>query len=407
MLHSPLSMGGTTPIYLDANATEPLRPAARDALLDGLSIEGNPSSVHAAGRKARSLLEQARRSLAGAFGREADCCVFTSGGTEADTLAVHAFGKHAGRRILIGATEHDAVRRVAPHAGVIPVNEQGVIDCSALEALLVEAQKAGETALVCVMAANNETGVYAPLEDIATLCRQYEAFLHIDAVQAAGRMPMPGQSCAEWDYFSKALEGGFLKEASLAVSAHKMGGPKGSGALLLPEDKPLMPLLPGGGQERGRRGGTPALAAHMGMVAALQESQKQDWVAIAALRDQLQDVLVAAGAELVGGKVARLPNTLNVILPGVASQMQLMMLDIAGFCVSAGSACSSGKVARSHVLEAMGLGERAGQALRVSLPWNVTKESVEAFGNAYIDMVKHFSERGLVKAPQVCAQREV
>lgn len=382
-----------SPVYLDANATEPLRPAAREAVLAGLEQIGNPASVHAAGRKARIMLEEARKQVAVAFGREADCCIFTSGGTEADTLALHGFGRMEGRTIFIGATEHDAIRKAAPDAALIPVDGQGVIDCTLLEEMLAthtagSGDKPGP--LVCVMAANNETGVYAPLRDVAALCRRYGAFLHVDAVQAAGRM-------WEQDEFSQALKDGSLARASLALSAHKMGGPKGAGALLLPEDRPLSPLLPGGGQERGRRGGTPALALHRGMAVAFEESQKQDWAMLEALRDELESVMVQAGAIIMGHGVARLPNTVSAVLPGVTAQMQLMALDIEGYCVSAGSACSSGKVTRSHVLEAMGQGEGAGQAIRVSLPWNVRATDVRAFGEAYVRMAQRFAERGLLR----------
>lgn len=376
------------PVYLDANATEPLRPAAREAMLAGLDQTGNPASVHAAGRRTRIMLEEARRTVAASFGREADSCVFTSGGTEADTLALHGFARAEGRPVLIGATEHDAIRRAVPEAGIIPVDGQGVIDCAALEEMLA----AHEAPLVCIMAANNETGVHAPLREIAALCRHHGAFLHVDAVQAAGRMQ--GQ-----DAFSLALKDGSLAGASLALSAHKMGGPKGAGALLLPEDRPLSPLLPGGGQERGRRGGTPALASHMGMAAALEESRKQDWSVLEALRDELEAVMIQAGAIIMGRDVARLPNTVSAVLPGVAAQMQLMALDIEGYCVSAGSACSSGKVARSHVLEAMGQGEAAGQAIRISLPWNVEASDARTFGQAYALMAQRFAERGVLERP--------
>ncbi|MCX5620397.1 cysteine desulfurase family protein [Bombella pollinis] len=387
MLHAPPSQHN--PLYLDANATEPLRPIAQQALNEGLAQLGNPASVHTAGRKARVMLEQARKQLAGTFGREADSFVFTSGGTEANTLAVHGFGHAIGRPILIGATEHDAIRKAAPGACVIPVDQNGLIECAALETQLAShAAEAG--ALVCIMAANNETGVYAPLEDIAALCRQYGAHLHIDAVQAAGRM-------SGTDPFSQAVASGALVGASLALSAHKMGGVMGAGALLLPEDRPLPPLLPGGGQERGRRGGTPALAAHLSMAAALVESQQQEWSRLQILRDELEAICCHAGAVIMGRDVPRLPNTVSALLPGVAAQMQLMALDIEGYCVSAGSACSSGKVARSHVLEAMGQGEGAGQAIRISLPWNVQAEHVRAFGQAYSRMAQRFAERGLLQ----------
>lgn len=360
-------------IYLDANATEPLRFQAREAVLRGLDQVGNPASVHHDGRQARALLEGCRKQITRFLARDADCCVFTSGGTEADTLAVHAFGHAQGRRVLIGATEHDAIRKAAPEATIIPVDERGLIRLDILAQLLEE----GGPALVCVMAANNETGVCAPLGVIAALCREHGALLHVDAVQSAARLP---------------FDVSVLAGASVALSGHKMGGPKGAGALVLAEDAPLSPLLPGGGQERGRRGGTPALPAIMGMTAALEASQAQDWAPIAAWRDALAEVVQQAGGLCVSADVPRLPNTLSVVLPGVAAQTQLMMLDLEGFCVSAGSACSSGKVASSHVLQAMGLGDRAGQALRISLPWNVEEAQVQAFGEAYGRMAQRLKK---------------
>ncbi|MBS1071535.1 aminotransferase class V-fold PLP-dependent enzyme [Gluconobacter cerinus] len=359
----------SAPTYLDANATEPLRPAAREAVLSGLLLSGNPSSVHAEGREARRCLEDARSRISAGFGRISGTCVFTSGGTEADAMAIHAFGQ--GRRILIGATEHDAVRKAAPNADVIPVNDQGILDLETLRQRLAD----GAPTLVCVMAANNETGVLSPLEDVAALCRDSGAHLHVDAVQSAGRLP-----------FS-------LTECSVALSGHKMGGPKGAGALLLPRDEPIDALMVGGGQERGRRGGTQPLPAILGMAAAFDEAQAQDWSAIEALREHVEQVAMAAGARVAGGQIARLPNTSCLILDGVAAQVQLMTLDLEGFCVSAGSACSSGKVAASHVLTAMGETTGASQAIRVSLPWNVRAEQVDAFCDAYERMARRLSKR--------------
>ncbi|TPW36260.1 cysteine desulfurase family protein [Oecophyllibacter saccharovorans] len=389
---TPPSSNSAKPVYLDANATEPLRPSARAALLKGLEMEGNPASVHAPGRQARALLEEARTRLAQAFGREADSVVFTSGGTEADSLAVHALGAVHGRRVILGATEHAALHGAARAEKVpteiLPVDRAGRPDPARLREML----GGGPPALVCVMAANNETGVVSPLAEIAAICREAGAQLHVDAVQAAGRLP--------WG--SRDWNADVLREASLAVSGHKMGGIMGAGALILPHDRPLMPLLPGGGQERGRRGGTPALPALLAMVAALAESRAQDWQEIAGMRDELQARAVAAGALVAGvsseegageATTERLPNTLSLILPGVSGQTQLMLLDLAGFAVSAGSACSSGKVTSSPVLEAMGYGAQAGQAIRVSLPWNVKPGEVLAFGQAYVEMAQRLRAR--------------
>jgi cysteine desulfurase len=224
--------------YLDANATEPLRPEARAAVIASLDIAGNPSSVHASGRAARLVLEQAREDIAARFGARPAQIVFTSGGTEADALAVHALGQ--GRRLLIGATEHDAVRAAAPDATIVPVDGRGVADLVALERLL-----AAGPALLCLMLANNETGVIQPVAEAASLCRAHGAWLHVDAVQAGGRM---------------AVDFVRLGATSLAISSHKLGGPSGAGALLLDDAVGIRPLITGGGQERGWRGGTPPVA---------------------------------------------------------------------------------------------------------------------------------------------------
>ena len=343
-------------IYLDANATEPLRPQARAALLAALELCGNPSSVHGAGRRARRVMEDARAGLIARFG--AADLVFTSGGTEADALAIHGLGQ--GRRVLIGATEHDAVRSAGAVA-VIPVDRAGVVELAALAAMLD-----GSPALVCVMLANNETGTIQPIAAVAALCRQAGALLHVDAVQAAGRMP---------------VDMAVLGADSMAVSSHKIGGPAGVGALLLAPDVVLRAVMTGGGQEKGRRGGTPPVATIAGFAAAASAAVPE----LAAWRDAIEAASVAAGAVVLGG-ATRLGNTACLALPGVAAQTQLIALDLAGVRVSAGSACSSGKVARSHVLEAMGVGALAGEAIRVSLPWNARASDVEGFARAYAAM---------------------
>lgn len=362
------------PVYLDANATEILRPEARESVIKGLDLFGNPSSVHFYGRQARQALEESRKIIASFFEREAGCCVFTSGATEADMLALHAFGFSEKRRILVGATEHDAILQGAPEAIRLPVDKNGLLKLDILHDYLRD----GVPSLVCVMAANNETGILSPLGEVSSLCRKYEAFLHIDAVQVMGRMTLAPE----------VYEG-----ASIALSGHKFGGPKGVGALLLPQDSPLNPLIPGGGQERGRRGGTPALAAIMGMSAALVASSQQDWTSIKHLTDRLECLIEESGGRSINKGLERLPQTISAILPGIAAQTQLMNLDLAGFCVSAGSACSSGKVSASHVLQAMGYEEEAGQAIRISLPWNVQGQSIEKFGEVYHEMAKRLLKK--------------
>jgi cysteine desulfurase len=357
--------------YLDANATQPLRPAARDAILAAFAVIGNPSSVHQSGRRVRRIMEDAREAIARRFGGQPQDLVFTSGGTEADATAVHAMSR--GRRLLISAIEHDAVRSAvtdaarsaAADAVTMPVHPDGVIDLQALEQQLSD----GVASLVCLMLANNETGVIQPVAEAAMICRRHGAVLHVDAIQAAGRIPV-------------RLD--LLGAHSLAISSHKLGGPAGVGALLLAPDAPFAePLIGGGGQERGRRGGTPAVALIAGFAAAAQASETDDLLHLANLRDTAERAAVACGAVVCGDPNRRLPNTTCIALPGAAAGVQVIALDLEKIAISAGSACSSGKVQTSHVLHAMGLGALAGQAIRVSLPWNVTRADIDAFATAY------------------------
>lgn len=324
---------------------------------------GNPSSIHRSGRGVRAIMEDAREVIADRFGGRPQDLVFTSGGTEADATAIRALA--GDRRLIICAIEHDAVRSAAAGAITFPVHADGAADLGALEALLAD----GVASLVCLMLANNETGVIQPVERAAVICRRYGAVLHVDAVQAAGRMPVRLDS---------------LGAHSLAISSHKLGGPAGAGALLLaPEVSFITPLIAGGGQERGRRGGTPAVALIAGFAAAVQASHSDDLAALAGLRDLAERAAVACGAVACGDAACRLPNTTCIALPGVAANVQVIALDLEKIAVSAGAACSSGKVQASHVLRAMGLGALAGEAIRVSLPWNVATADIDAFAAAY------------------------
>ncbi len=353
-------------LYCDANATEPLRPAARAAVLAALDAGGNPSAVHGTGRAARRRLEEAREAIAARFGARVGDVVFTAGGTEANALAVHGLGR--GRRVLVGATEHPAVLAAAgPAAGMVPVLPDGQADLAALERML----GAGPPALVCLMAANNETGVIHPIAEAASLCRAHGALLHMDAVQAAGRIPLP-EGADSW-----------------AISGHKLGGPPGAGALLLRPGLDLPALIAGGGQERGRRGGTEPLPAIAGMAAA--EPAPGEAGRLAELRHRIE-AGVAGEAVIAGAGAPRLPNTSCIILPGIAAETQVIALDLAGVRVSAGAACSSGKVARSPVLAAMGLGALAGCGIRVSLPWNAPEDAAERFLEAWSAMRRRLSQ---------------
>lgn len=349
--------------YLDANASEPLRPGSHAAMLAAMELGGNPSSVHGAGRALRRVLDGARHTIASAYGVADDDIVFTSGGTEANALAIT--GLRGTRRVIVGATEHDAVRQAAPDAAVVPVDRYGVVDLDALDRMLRDGP-----ALVCLMAANNETGTLQPIAAAAALCRAHGGLLHVDAVQARAAFDVPAMGAH-----------------SVALSAHKMGGPHGAGALLLQGVDPV-PTMRGGGQERGRRGGTPAVAALAGFAAAVGCV----WPDLRPWRDQIEAIMTHAGAIVFGG-ADRLQNTVCAALPGVRAEAQVIALDLAGVQVSAGAACSSGTMADSHVLRAMGAAVLAGQAIRVSLPWNATAADVAAFGAGYAAMVRRVAAR--------------
>ncbi len=352
-----------SPVYLDYNATAPLRPAAADAMARAQRLTGNPSSVHSFGRQARAAVETAREQVAALAGAKPAQVVFTSGGTEANNLAVACSG---GARILVSTIEHDSILSAAPTAERIPVTADGIADLAALEKLL---QSDSRPALVCVMVANNETGVIQPLAEVVAIAHRAGALVHGDAVQAAGKLPL--------DFAALGVD-------LMSLSAHKFGGPKGAGALIVADAVPFTAQLRGGGQERGRRAGTENVAAIAGFGAAAVAVRRDlpDLEAIAAMRDWLERDVGAdvPATRIVGAGAQRLANTSCLALPGVGAETLVMALDLAGVAVSAGSACSSGKVRPSHVLTAMGLGpEIAGSAIRVSLGWASTGADVERF----------------------------
>jgi cysteine desulfurase len=348
------SMSQSTSVYLDYNATAPLRPQARVAMVGALDAVGNASSVHGPGRAAKARLEAARVALAAAVGAQAQQLIFTSGGTEANMLALRLAGDLP---VAVSAIEHDCVLANAPHAVRIPVLRSGVVDMAALAAML------DAPMFVSVMAANNESGVLQPIDQIALLVRQSGGVLHVDAVQALGKIDLSG--CPA-DYIS--------------LSAHKMGGPQGVGALVIKTGIAPQPLQRGGGQEFGWRAGTENIAAIAGFAAALDVAPWQDDAA--RLRDLLEAEIakVEPRARLIAAVTPRLCNTSLLWMPGVAASTQVMNFDISGFAVSAGSACSSGKVKQSHVLTAMGYGaDVAGETIRVSLGWDTAPADVLAF----------------------------
>ena len=358
-------------IYLDWNATTPLRPEAKAAMAHAWETGGNPSSVHAEGREARRLVEEARATVASAIGAEPANVVFTSGGTEANALALTPGirrGKGpATQRLLISAIEHPSVLaggRFAPEATErIAVTREGLVDLDCLRAMLD-----GPPALVSIMLANNETGAIQPVAQAAELVHAAGGLLHVDAIQALGKIP-----------FDLAATGADL----LSLSAHKIGGPKGVGALGLAEGvEGLVPLLRGGGQEKGHRAGTEDVAGIAGFGTATQAAlaaQEDEAGRQERLRARLEAGLrETAGAVLFAADTKRLPNTVLFAVPGMRAETAVIGFDLEGIAVSAGSACSSGKVQPSHVVEAMGYGgELALGAVRLSLGWSTTEADVD------------------------------
>lgn len=358
-------------VYLDYNATAPLRPGIADAMREIMMDPGNASSIHASGRRARSHVEKARAQVAALAGTHPNQIVFTSGATEANNAVLKAF---AGKRIIVSAIEHPSVLESAPAAERIPVTTDGIVDIAAFERMLAS----GETpALISIMLVNNETGAIQPVADLARLAKKKHpgVFFHTDAVQAAGKIPLDFPAL-HVDYMS--------------LSAHKMGGPQGAGALIVaPGAKPVK-LLHGGGQEKSQRAGTENVAAIVGFGLAA-DTGAGDMAAVKALRDRLESGLQKDSPEIIvfARETPRIPNTSCFSLPGLDAQTLIMALDLEGFAVSSGSACSSGTVKPSHVLKAMDrTGEETAAALRVSLGWNTKESDVDSFLAVWSKLVR-------------------
>lgn len=375
--------------YLDYNATAPLRPEARSAALAALEMAANPSSVHTEGRRARALVEDARAHVAALVGAQGDRVIFTSGASEAANLALAPDLIHGGRRgfdrLVLAATEHAAVlhghRFPAEAVSVVPVLSSGVIDLTALARALA----GGGRAVVAVQAANNETGVMQPLDAVAHITHSHGAILVSDVVQAAGRVACDA-----------------MPADMVFLSGHKLGGLAGAGALVLRSDDLALgtPMLRGGGQERGLRAGTENVAA-MAAFGAAAACGYADSGRIGTMRDRFEAALLrlAPDAVLFGRDAERLSNTSAFAVPGITAERLLMALDLAGIAVSSGSACASGKVGRSHVLEAMGVAPdlRMG-AIRVSFGWNSSDSDVERVADVLGTSVDHMRRRRLQAA---------
>ncbi len=379
--------------YLDHNATTPLRPAARVALLAALDLPGNASSVHAEGRAARNLIETARADIAACVGTAAKNVVFTSGATEALNLVLtpdlHRAGSDAGYDVLlIAGGEHVCVRdghRFGQRAvEILPLTSTGVFELDALDAAL--ARHAGRRVMLAVQAANNETGVVQPVAEAAARVHKAGGFVVCDAVQAIGRIDSRFAA---------------LGADAIAVSAHKIGGPKGMGALCFAADGHHINdrLLRGGGQERGWRAGTENVSGVAGFAAAMTAvttSGAAEARHFAQWREALEAEVrhTAPSAVFFGAGAPRLPNTSCFAVPGVEAQVLLMSLDVEGVAVSSGSACSSGKVKLSHVLTAMSVDPGLAKgAIRLSLGWNSQADDVAAFGRAFEKAIRTIGAR--------------
>ena len=380
-------------VYLDHNATSPLRPPARDAMLSALAETGNASSVHREGQAARACVEHARAQVARLVGADPQAVVFTSGATEAIAAALSPELELSSRAVvcdvlLISAIEHPAVRaggRFAPgKIEIIPVDGEGLLDLAALEIMLARHKSAGRRAFVSVMAANNETGVMQPLGEIAKLVHPVDGVFHVDAVQVVGRYP-----------FDLETSGADL----ISISSHKLGGPQGAGAIIVRNaETRVPPLVRGGGQERGARAGTENVAAIAGFGAAAEAAALDVSVEagrLAGLREKLERGIrtITSSAVIFSEPALRVPNTTCFAVPGMTAETALIAFDLEGVAVSSGSACSSGKVAASETLKAMKIDPALAKGgIRASMGWNTADADIvrflEVFARVYTPAIK-------------------
>ena len=363
-------------IYLDYNATAPMREKAFSTTCELLQKPHNASSIHGSGRAAKALLEKSRAKIADIIGCFPAELVFLGCGTEANNMVLRGVGNMP---IAVCATEHSSVLKVANNAHLIPVNVHGIIDMQALEQWL---QAVGEPALVAVMLANNETGVVQNVKEVTKLVHQYGGLVHCDAVQAFGKIN---------------VDCNMLQVDFLSLSAHKIGGGVGAGALFIADKRSLAPLILGGGQEQGRRAGTENIAAISAFATAAEEAMDMGWTKrlrgwLDIMEEQCQ-AMFAGEKIILGAGASRLPNTSCLRMPNIASQTQLIHFDMAGIEVSAGSACSSGRVTRSHVVQAM-LGAGAGDdVIRISGGWNTTEEEIKSFTMAWQRLARRLTDK--------------
>lgn len=359
-------------IYLDYNASGLVRPEVQAAIAEMLALGGNPNAVHAWGRRARSRLESARAQVADLVGADPTAVIFSSGGTESNAQAIASALVAGCERLIVSATEHPCVAEAAAVSGVpievLPVDVDGVIDMTWLQAALAQPGRA----VVAIHHANNETGVIQPIAVAAQMIHEAGGWLHVDAIQSAGKIPVDMRT---------------LQADTLTLSGHKLGGPQGTGALVLGEGREATKILHGAGQERGYRAGTenvPGIVG-FGVAATCAARDLEHAQAHAVWRDRAAARVKAAGATVIGDAAPRLPNTLFMAVEGWDSPQQLITLDLQGVMVSAGSACSSGKTKPSKAMVAMGLDHLATGGVRVSGGWGTTEADWVRFADAWIE----------------------
>jgi cysteine desulfurase len=356
--------------YLDYNASAPLRPSVVKAMNEAMSLVGNPSSVHKHGREIRKSLSVARNIISSAVGAAKYKVVFTSGGTESNNLALRGCNNPT---TLVSDIEHDSILVAAKDAIRIPVNAGGIIDLVQLETILSQQPT---PALISVMLANNETGVIQPLREVSSIAHKYNSIVHCDGVQAFGKLE---------------LDMGLLNVDLLSLSPHKVGGPKGIGALIISDDLNIDSQLVGGSQEFSLRAGTENFVSVVGFAATCAEvhNNNQEMERILNMHHQMENKLkhAAPDVQIHGSQSPRLINTTCVRMHGLAAETQVIAMDLAGVSVSAGSACSSGKVTTSHVLQAMGLSSKAAnETIRISIGWATTAADIEHVTSTWIHL---------------------
>jgi len=375
-------------IYLDYNASGLVRPEVQDVMAKALADNGNPSAVHAAGRRARARIETARAQVADLVGADPTAVVFSSGGTESNAQAILSALAAGCERLIVGATEHPCVAEAANVSGrpfeILPVDGDGVVDLDWLAGAL----KRPGRAVVAIHHANNESGVIQPIEAAAKLVRAAGGWLHVDAIQSAGKIPVDMRT---------------LDADTLTLSAHKLGGPQGVGALVSKEGAPIIRTLHGAGQERGLRAGTENVPGIAGFGVAADCAARDLPLASAhkAWRDAAEAKVRAAGATIIGGAVERLPNTLFMAVEGWDSPQQLITLDLMGVMVSAGSACSSGKTKPSKAISAMGLDRLATGGVRVSGGWGTVESDWDRFAEAWVASWEKYRARHSERVKEV------